>query len=172
MIKTNSLEKRSKDQWLRPSFPSEKCFGRPPSRLGCFGSSICIMMCCIFQCIKTLQFFNDSIYFNNSIYSLIFYKPDYNIPIYSFFRHKLNYNNHKVDQLLERIPLSHSPQQHEWQLSLFEDTEESEDATYTMPMSKSLVGGSIDACKTRMLTFMLTGPICPGKFIGPDGHVG
>ncbi|KAJ8622932.1 hypothetical protein MRB53_031461 [Persea americana] len=80
-------------------------------------------------------------------------------------RHNLNYNNHKVDQLLGRKQLSHSPQLYEWQLSLFDDTEESKDATCTMPMSKSLLGGSINACKARMLTFMRTGPICPGNGI-------
>ncbi|XP_077220193.1 protein PHYTOCHROME-DEPENDENT LATE-FLOWERING-like [Tasmannia lanceolata] len=72
-------------------------------------------------------------------------------------RFKLNYKNHKVDKYLERKPLLHSPQLLPIHLSQSVDTEEFKDAPNTMPLSKSILGGGINVCKNRILSFVRPG---------------
>ncbi|XP_058087049.1 protein PHYTOCHROME-DEPENDENT LATE-FLOWERING-like isoform X2 [Magnolia sinica] len=69
-------------------------------------------------------------------------------------RYRLNYKDCKVNESPERKPFLHDPQLLAFQLSQSEDTDGSRDTINTMPMSKSLIGGSINACKTRVLSFI------------------
>ncbi|KAF9587950.1 hypothetical protein IFM89_006275 [Coptis chinensis] len=71
-------------------------------------------------------------------------------------RHKLNHKKNKVDDYPVRKPMSYSTQLLSSHLSNALINEELKDPNNPNPMSKSLIGGSMNVCKTRALTFLQT----------------
>ncbi|KAF9599270.1 hypothetical protein IFM89_036568 [Coptis chinensis] len=71
-------------------------------------------------------------------------------------RHKLNHKKNKIDDYPVRKPMSYSTQLLSSHLSNALINEELKDPDNPNPMSKSLIGGNTNICKTRALTFLQT----------------
>ena len=67
-----------------------------------------------------------------------------------------------MDEHPIRKATKYSPQQLLGHLSSDLNSENFRDETCTMPLSKSLVGGSMNVCKTRVLNFVQTDRILQG----------
>lgn len=80
------------------------------------------------------------------------------------FRHQLNCKKNKVDNCPLRKPITYSTQHIAMCLENSLNLEDLKDAMTTMPLSKSLVGGSMNACKSRVMSFVLMERIYPGMF--------
>ncbi|KAL6972514.1 hypothetical protein U1Q18_006830 [Sarracenia purpurea var. burkii] len=78
-------------------------------------------------------------------------------------RYQINHKKNKVDEHPIRKPIVFSAQQLLLQLSSESNGENFRDETCTMPLSKSLVGGSMNACKTRVLNFVQAERILQGN---------
>lgn len=68
-------------------------------------------------------------------------------------RHKLNCKKNKIDDYPIRKPNSYSAQRLNAHLSNVSN-EDIEDEPCPKPLSKSLVGGSMNICKTRVIAFL------------------
>ncbi|KAK3022148.1 hypothetical protein RJ639_045287 [Escallonia herrerae] len=79
------------------------------------------------------------------------------------FRFQPNCKTNKVDEYQIRKPGTHSAQQLMLHLSSDPMTDNFKDETCKMPLSKSLVGGSMNVCKTRVMNFMQTERIPQGN---------
>lgn len=79
------------------------------------------------------------------------------------FRHQLNVKNKKVDNHPMK-PNTYSTHPLAAFLSTASNNEDFKDDASTRSLSKSLVGGSINTCKIRVLKFMQPERIPPGLF--------
>ncbi|KAH6793288.1 nuclear receptor coactivator [Perilla frutescens var. hirtella] len=78
-------------------------------------------------------------------------------------RLQLNCKKSKVDEYPMRKPNAYSGQQLMSHLSSDSNSENLKDETCKMPLSKSLVGGNMNTCKTRILNFIQTERILQGN---------
>lgn len=78
------------------------------------------------------------------------------------FRYQLNCKKNKVDEYPIRKPITYSAQQLMSVLSSDSNNENLKDDSCKMLLSKSLVGGNINACRTRILNFMQTERVMQG----------
>ncbi|KAL1538079.1 protein PHYTOCHROME-DEPENDENT LATE-FLOWERING-like [Salvia divinorum] len=78
-------------------------------------------------------------------------------------RYQLNCKKGKDDAYPMRKPSTYSTQQLMSHLSSDSNNENLKDKTCQMPLSQSLVGGSMNACKTRILNFIQTQRILQGN---------
>ncbi|KAK9060535.1 hypothetical protein SSX86_021239 [Deinandra increscens subsp. villosa] len=76
-------------------------------------------------------------------------------------RYQLNMKKNKVDEYKETT--SFSPQQLTHFLFNDQNNENPKDEACKMPLSKSVVGGSMNVCKTRVLDFFLEEHVLPGN---------
>lgn len=76
------------------------------------------------------------------------------------FRHRLNRRKNKADECTNRKPNIYSDQLVLACLSNINN--EVKDDSCTRPLSKSLVGGSTNVCKIRVLTFVQAERVVPG----------
>ncbi|KAF8393662.1 hypothetical protein HHK36_021908 [Tetracentron sinense] len=79
--------------------------------------------------------------------------------------YQLNCKKNKVENYPIRKPETYSTQLLSNCLSNILDNEDLKDATCMSPMSKSLVGGSMNICKTRALNFVQTERIIQGNIV-------
>lgn len=80
------------------------------------------------------------------------------------FRCQLTFKKNKVDEYPIRKPNSFSAQQLKSLLSSDSNNENLKDDSCKMLLSKSLVGGNINACKTRILNIIQTERVMQGVF--------
>ncbi|KAL0319464.1 UNVERIFIED_CONTAM: protein PHYTOCHROME-DEPENDENT LATE-FLOWERING [Sesamum angustifolium] len=78
-------------------------------------------------------------------------------------RCQLNCKKNKVDEYPMRKPNAYSAQQLVSHLSSDSNNENLKDETCKMPLSKSLIGGNMNVCKTRILNFIQTERIIQGN---------
>ncbi|KAL2555040.1 Spt20 family [Forsythia ovata] len=78
-------------------------------------------------------------------------------------RYHLNSKKNKVDPHPIRQPNAYSAQELMLHLSSDSNNENLKDETCKMPLSRSLVGGSMNVCKTRILNFVQTERILQGN---------
>ncbi|XP_068663616.1 protein PHYTOCHROME-DEPENDENT LATE-FLOWERING-like [Aristolochia californica] len=78
-------------------------------------------------------------------------------------RYQLNCRKHKVDDYHVMKSSTYSTQQLSFCLSNSPNNEDFKEANTMYPMSKSLIGGSINACKSRIINFMHTEHIYQGN---------
>ena len=76
-------------------------------------------------------------------------------------RYRLHCKKNKVDEYPIRKP-SFSPQKLSACLSMASQNEDLKDDTCTMPLSKSLAGGSMNCCKLRVVNFLQTERVLQG----------
>lgn len=79
-------------------------------------------------------------------------------------RQKLNDKKNKVEDLSIRKPNSYSPQHLIRHLSYVPNSEDFKDDACPMPLSKSLVGGNMNICKTRVIVFVQPDRVVQGLF--------
>lgn len=79
------------------------------------------------------------------------------------FRFQLNCKKSKVDEYPMRKSNAFPAQQLMSQLSSDSNSENLKDDTCKMPLSKSLVGGNMNVCKTRILNFVQTERVLQGE---------
>lgn len=79
------------------------------------------------------------------------------------FRFQLNCKKGKVDEYPIRKPNAYSAQLLASQFSSDSNNENLKDETCQMPLSKSLVGGSMNICKIRILNFIQTERVLQGE---------
>lgn len=82
-----------------------------------------------------------------------------------YVRHPLNCKKEKGDECPVRKPNAYSAQEVSFCLSNASNPEDFKDETCTMPLSKSLVGGSINICKLRVLNFVHAEDVLQGLLI-------
>jgi hypothetical protein len=85
--------------------------------------------------------------------------------IYFCLRFQLNCKKNKVDEFRIRESNSFRAQELLHQLSADSSNENFKDETCKMPLSKSLIGGGINVCKTRVLNFVQTERIIQGLLL-------
>ncbi|MCL7040189.1 hypothetical protein MKW94_013120, partial [Papaver nudicaule] len=68
-------------------------------------------------------------------------------------RHQLNCKKNKVDNIPSKEPVSYSTQHLQMRLSNVSNYEDFKDSSCVTPLSKSLIGGSMNVCKRRALEF-------------------
>lgn len=79
------------------------------------------------------------------------------------FRYQLNYKKGKDEEYPMSESSTYSTQPLVSHLSSDSNNENLKDKTCQMPLSNSLVGGSMDVCKTRILNFIQTERILQGE---------
>ena len=84
--------------------------------------------------------------------------------LWSFIRHQLNCKKNKAENNAIRKQSLYSPQLLAAGLSSLSNDEDLKDDASTKPLSKSLVGGSMNVCKLRVLNFMLPERVVQGLF--------
>ncbi|XAR49868.1 hypothetical protein NMG60_11004036 [Bertholletia excelsa] len=88
-------------------------------------------------------------------------------------RHQINRRKNKVDEHpVRKTTTTYPVQQISVLLSTDPNSENFRDETCTMPLSKSLVGGNVNVCKIRVLSFMQNERTLPGNGFptGPRGR--
>ncbi|XP_052180638.1 protein PHYTOCHROME-DEPENDENT LATE-FLOWERING isoform X2 [Diospyros lotus] len=78
-------------------------------------------------------------------------------------RHKIHFRKSKVNEQPIRKPTTFPSQQLSILLSSDSNNDNLRDESCTMPLSKSLVGGSMNACKIRVLNFVQTERMLQGN---------